>query len=114
MLQYKSLPQHIEAVFIQNILKIFAHVMEQYEIDQQYDAIISLCEAVSDKMNESLKSGELEVQERASTTVVILKIVQEEISASKLKIIILNFFYNICFLFFFFRESRNKYQTYGC
>lgn len=87
MLQYKSLPQHIEAVFIQNILKIFAHLMQQYEVNEHYDAIISLCEEVSEKMCDSLKSGELEVQERASTTLMILKIVQEEISASRLKII---------------------------
>lgn len=84
MLKYKSLPQHIEAVFIQNILKIFAHLMQEYEVNEQYEAIISLCDAVIEKMNESLKSGELEVQERASTNLVILKIVHEEISASRL------------------------------
>lgn len=84
MLKYKSLPQHIEAVFIQNILKIFAHLMQEYETDEQYEAIISLCDLVIEKMNESLKSGELEVQERASTNLVILKIVHEEISASRL------------------------------
>lgn len=83
MLKYKSLPQHIEAIFIQNILKIFAYVMEQYEVNRQYDDILSLCDLISEKIYESLKSGELEVQERASTTWVILKIVQEEISASR-------------------------------
>lgn len=84
MLKYKSLPQHIESVFIQNILKIFAHLMQTYEVNEEYDKILSLCDVISDKLNESLKSGELEVQERASTTLIILKIVQEEISASKL------------------------------
>lgn len=64
--------------------------MQHYEINEQYDAIISLCEEVSEKMSESLKSGELEVQERASTTLVILKIVQEEILSSRLIMIILN------------------------
>lgn len=97
MLNYKSLPQHIEAVFIQNILKIFAHLIQQYEVNEQYAAIISLCEAVSEKMNESLKSGELEVQERASTTLVILNIVHEEISASRLLENGLTY-YNIIFL----------------
>lgn len=83
MLKYKSLPQHIEAVFIQNILKIFAHLMQEHEIHERYDEILTLCDMVREKLNESLKSGELEVQERASTTLEILKIVHEEISASE-------------------------------
>lgn len=83
MLKYKSLPQHIEAVFIQNILKIFAYLMQCYEVDQEYNEILYLCDVINEKLNESLKSGELEVQERASTTSVILKIVHEEISASE-------------------------------
>lgn len=82
MLKYKSLPQHIEAVFIQNVLKIFAHLMQTYEIDEQYDEILTLCDLVTEKLRESLKSGELEVQERASATLVILTIVHEEITAS--------------------------------
>lgn len=84
MLKYKVLPQHIESVYIQNILKIFAYVMEDYECNKQYTEILRLCDLVIEKMSESIKSGELEVQERASTTLIIIKIVQEEITASKL------------------------------
>lgn len=83
MLKYKVLPQHIESVFIQNIIKIFAYVMEKYELNQQYDEILRLCDLIIDKMGESIKSGELEVQERASTSLIIVKIVQEEVVASK-------------------------------
>lgn len=83
MLKYKVLPQHIESVFIQNIIKIFAYVMEKYELNQQYDEILRLCDLIIDKMGESIKSGELEVQERASTSLIIVKIVQEEVIASK-------------------------------
>lgn len=80
MLKYKSLPQHIESVFIHNILKIFAHVMKELEEAQKYDAILQLCDAILAKLSESVKSGELEVQERASTVMVIINIVKEEIS----------------------------------
>lgn len=88
MMKYKSLPEHIEAVFLQNILKLFAHLIHIYEIDEQYDEILTLCDALTEKFEESVKSGELEVQERASTTLVIIKIVQEEISSSKWTIFI--------------------------
>ncbi|VEN63802.1 unnamed protein product [Callosobruchus maculatus] len=83
MLKYKALPQHIESVFIQNILKVLAHVLEIYEAKEQYDEMCALCDQVIDKMNDSIKSGELEVQERASNTLIIMKILQEEITAGK-------------------------------
>lgn len=83
MLKYKSLPQHIEAVFIQNILKIFSYLVQEYEINEQYDPILALCDDVGEKLKEGLKSGELEVQERASTTLMILNAVHEEISTSE-------------------------------
>ncbi|KAJ8921177.1 hypothetical protein NQ315_013649 [Exocentrus adspersus] len=83
MLKYKVLPQHIESVFIHNIIKIFAHVMEKYELNQQYEEILRLCDLITNKMSESIKSGELEVQERASTSLIIVNIVQEEILAKR-------------------------------
>lgn len=83
MLNYKSLPQHIESVFIHNILKLFAHIMEKYELEERYDDILVLCETISVKLQESLKSAELEVQERSSTCLSILEIVKEEIQLKK-------------------------------
>ncbi|CAH1118623.1 unnamed protein product [Phaedon cochleariae] len=83
MLKYKFVPQHIESVFLQNILKIFAHIVRTYEIDNRYDDIIRVCESLTDKLNDSVKSGELEVQERASTSLIVIGIVQEEITARK-------------------------------
>lgn len=57
--------------------------MEQLEGAQEYDAILQLCDAILAKLSESVKSGELEVQERASTVMVIINIVKEEINNSK-------------------------------
>lgn len=103
MLKYKVLPQHIESVFIHNILKIFAYIMDKYERNEKYDEILSLCDSIIDKMSESIKSGELEVQERASTSLIIIKIAREEIEASKLKIIVFSLFiYKV-----FFKELRS-------
>lgn len=83
MLKYKTLPQHIESVFIHNILKLFAHVMKNLEGQNQWEEILSLCDEISGKLQESLKSGELEVQERSSTSLVIIEIVKEEIMKVK-------------------------------
>lgn len=84
MIKYKSLPQHIEAVFIHNTLKLFANVTEKYELEAQYDKIITLCDLIMNKLNESVKSGELEVQERSSTTLMVLEILKEAFLQSEL------------------------------
>ncbi|XP_060533617.1 AP-3 complex subunit delta [Cylas formicarius] len=88
MLKYKKLPQHIEVVFLHNILKLFAHILakEKTEVDRESDdgPLVELCDLVLEKMNESIKSAELEVQERASTTLVIVNIVKEELSKEEL------------------------------
>lgn len=81
MLNYKSLPQHIECVFIHNVVKLFSHIAEKYENEGRTEKIIELCDLISVKLNESLKSGELEVQERSSTSLVVLEMVKEEIRA---------------------------------
>lgn len=53
-------------------------------MNDQNDDALRICDLVCDKLNESIKSGELEVQERASTSLMIIKIVKEEFAASKL------------------------------
>ncbi|XP_050292798.1 AP-3 complex subunit delta [Anthonomus grandis grandis] len=83
LLKYKALPQHIEAVFIHNSIKLFAHIMEKLEKSAQYDEILLLCDIIMEKLSESVKSAELEVQERASTSSIIITIVKEEILAKK-------------------------------
>ncbi|CAG9831105.1 unnamed protein product [Diabrotica balteata] len=83
MVKYKILPQHIESVFIQNILKVFTFVIRKYETEEQYDEILRVCNLVIDKLSDSIKSAELEVQERASTSLMIIKIVREECISRK-------------------------------
>nr|XP_022908509.1 AP-3 complex subunit delta [Onthophagus taurus] len=79
MIKYKSLPQHIEAVFIQNILKLYAYIMLLMETSEKYAEIIDLTDEVLITLEEGVKSGEIEVQERACTSVNLLKIIKEEI-----------------------------------
>lgn len=68
---------------MQNILKLFTYIMMRLEVNRQYDEILTLVDLVADKMNESIKSAELEVQERSSNTLMILNIVRQEIMDRK-------------------------------
>ena len=83
MLKYKSLPQHIESVFIHNIIKLFAHVMQEYEAGGRLEEVLELCDVIAAKLQESVKSAELEVQERSSTSLVIIEIVKEELAKTR-------------------------------
>lgn len=76
MIRYKTLPAHIESVFIHNILKLFAHVFDVCEKNERLIDILPLCDAITEKLRESVKSGELEVQERSSTTLIMIDIVR--------------------------------------
>lgn len=83
MLVYKNLPPHIQAVFIQNILKITSHLLAYYQQHEQYDALVEFCDMLSERMEEMIKSAELEVQERASTSLMLIQVVKEEMRSCK-------------------------------
>ncbi|GJQ85943.1 g [Trypoxylus dichotomus] len=83
MVKYKTLPQHIEAVFIQNIFKLFVNIMLKLEVAEKYDEILVLSDSILNRLSEAVTSGELEVQERASTTCVMLKIIKEAMEVKK-------------------------------
>lgn len=83
MMSFRNLPQHIECVFIQNSLKLFARIVEKYEGKGDYGRIVETSDLMTEKLSESVKSGELEVQERASTTLMIVEIVKVAMLESK-------------------------------
>ncbi|XP_018320785.1 AP-3 complex subunit delta isoform X2 [Agrilus planipennis] len=77
MLKYRNLPPHIEAVFIHNILKLYSRIVANCEATEDYGKIFLVCDTVTEKLSESVKSAELEVQERASSSLEIVAIVKE-------------------------------------
>ncbi|KAK9753947.1 AP-3 complex subunit delta-1 [Popillia japonica] len=83
IVKYKTLPQHIEAVFIQNIFKLFVNIMLKLEVAEKYDDILALVDVILTRLSDAVMSGELEVQERASTTCVMLKIIKEAMEIKK-------------------------------
>lgn len=106
MIKYRSLPPHIEAVFIQNSLKLFAYILDRHETNEAFDDVLNICEQLKEKLNDGIKSGELEVQERASTTLIILDIVKESIDQSKSCCC----FVLISYLLFVYEEKQEQSQ----
>lgn len=89
MLAFQSLPPHIQAVFIQNILKLFARLVKECEERQDIDGISQLHDMITIQLGEYVKSAELEVQERANTSMIIVSLVHQEIKKSKYFFILL-------------------------
>lgn len=83
MLMYNNLPSHIHAVFIQNIFKMAVQVLRKHAKKGCWTKIQDLCGILIDAMTEYVKSAELEVQERASTSLLIIQIVEEQILECK-------------------------------
>ena len=66
----KLLPGHVQAVFVHNVLKVFATIKDQ-------DELRTLGRLLIEKLPTFTHSTHLEVQERACTVLEILKIVEE-------------------------------------
>lgn len=82
MLAYTGLPPHIQAVFLQNLLKLFTRLLRDFEGARNWLSIEQLLDVFTEKLTEYVTSAELEVQERASTSLVIVSLVKEEIMKS--------------------------------
>lgn len=78
-----QLPGHIQAIYVQNILKVFAHILSQEEEKGDNEEILELCDSVSSKLQQFLSSADLEVQERASSAVQLVRYVHKQISKNE-------------------------------
>ncbi|XP_063986476.1 AP-3 complex subunit delta-1 [Diachasmimorpha longicaudata] len=68
--QASSLPGHIQAVYVHNILKLAAMTLSKAQKKNDQDTIDEIF-ALKDGMNEFICSGDLEVQERATAVLVL-------------------------------------------
>lgn len=71
-----SLPGHIQAVYVHNILKLIACTLSKAEKENDTKSIEEIY-ALSDKITAFVCSGDLEVQERASSALVLLECLKE-------------------------------------
>jgi len=69
------LPGHIQAVFIHNIMKLYAHILHKASSDEEKKNALEMLNELLERLAPYMQSADLEVQERASCAVHILKLV---------------------------------------
>ena len=63
-----TLPGHIQSVFVQNIIKLYAHIVSESEQEEGDDVIRDVTQLLVDKLPMFVQSADLEVQERVGTS----------------------------------------------
>lgn len=61
-----SLPGHIQSVFVQNIIKLYAFILQEGEQSGDQDIGVQTGQLLVDKIPMFVQSSDLEVQERVS------------------------------------------------
>ncbi|XP_069693426.1 AP-3 complex subunit delta-1-like [Periplaneta americana] len=79
-----ALPGHIQAVYVQNILKLFANILTKAEEEQDIERINKLCEVIADNLPQFVSSADLEVQERASSALQLVRYLQKQVNKGEL------------------------------
>lgn len=71
------LPGHIQAVFIHNLMKLYAHILRKASTAEEKErARQTLC-VLQERLTPFMQSADLEVQERASTAVHVLRVISK-------------------------------------
>lgn len=72
-----SLPGHIQAIYVHNMLKLYAHIIATAEEEDDTEMIDEVTNLLLERLPVLVSSGDLEVQERASCIVHIVTYVQK-------------------------------------
>ncbi|XP_045610088.1 AP-3 complex subunit delta-1 isoform X2 [Procambarus clarkii] len=72
-----SLPGHIQAIYVHNMLKLYAHIIATAEEEEDSEMIEEVTNLLLERLPVFVSSGDLEVQERASCIVHIVTYVQK-------------------------------------
>lgn len=78
LLKQRSLPGHIQGVYVQNILKLFTRILTGLLERNDVKQIIILCNLLLKKLPVFISSGHIEVQERASSAYVLIQMLKEQ------------------------------------
>ncbi|XP_076298651.1 adaptor-related protein complex 3, delta 1 subunit-like garnet [Lasioglossum baleicum] len=80
--QASSLPGHIQAVYVHNILKLATATLSRAEKEEDTETMAQIYE-LKDKIAAFVCSGDLEVQERSSSAMVLLECLKESPGLAK-------------------------------
>ncbi|XP_029469769.1 AP-3 complex subunit delta-1 [Rhinatrema bivittatum] len=72
-----TLPGHIQAVYVQNLVKLYASVLHHKEQDGEKEAAQEITQLMIDRIPQFVQSADLEVQERASCILQLIKYIQK-------------------------------------
>lgn len=72
-----SLPGHIQAIYVHNMLKLYAHIIATAEEEDDSEMIEEVTNLLLERLPVFVSSGDLEVQERASCILHIVTYVQK-------------------------------------
>ncbi|XP_048415761.1 AP-3 complex subunit delta-1 isoform X1 [Stegostoma tigrinum] len=72
-----TLPGHIQAVYVQNAAKLYASVLQQNEQAGDKEAAQEITQMLIDKLPQFVQNADLEVQERASCILQLIKYIQK-------------------------------------
>ncbi|XP_014651510.1 PREDICTED: AP-3 complex subunit delta-1 isoform X1 [Ceratotherium simum simum] len=72
-----TLPGHIQAVYVQNVVKLYASILQQKEQAAETEAAQEVTQLMVERLPQFVQSADLEVQERASCILQLVKHVQK-------------------------------------
>lgn len=78
LLKPRALPGHIQGVYVQNILKLFIRIVTGLMELNNCGEIVTLCNMLQKKLPVFVSSGHIEVQERASSALVLIQMLREK------------------------------------
>ncbi|KAF6201155.1 hypothetical protein GE061_005602 [Apolygus lucorum] len=78
-----GLPAHIQAIYVHNILKVYAKILETNDTEES----IKVSELVIEKLPQFVNSGDLEVQERACSALEFVKIIKSELENGETQVV---------------------------
>uniref|UniRef100_A0A182KBD6 AP-3 complex subunit delta n=1 Tax=Anopheles christyi TaxID=43041 RepID=A0A182KBD6_9DIPT len=79
LLQPKPVAGHIQAVYVQNALKLFAHLVGEAVRQRDGAAIDRHCQTLAEGLRSYLSSADIEVQERASSVYFLVALLRESL-----------------------------------
>lgn len=83
LLRPRQLPGHIQGVYVQNVIKLFARLATTCLELQDLAGLIRLCDHVLDKLQHFNGSSDIEVQERANSACMLIEMLRTQLATSE-------------------------------
>ncbi|KAH8387628.1 hypothetical protein KR093_008310 [Drosophila rubida] len=80
LLRPRQLPGHIQGVYVQNVIKLFARLATTCLELQDLPGIVRLCDHVLDKLQHFNGSNDIEVQERANSACMLIEMLRKQLT----------------------------------